>query len=69
MYIRDAERDIIMQETPELERYSCMASGTVGAIQLCGGCAQAVATQLMKDVRCYESDQQVSVKVAATLRP
>jgi hypothetical protein len=39
------------------------------AIQLCGGCAQAVATQLMKDVRCYESDQQVSVKVAATLRP
>jgi len=27
MYIRDGDRDIIMQETPELERYSCMECG------------------------------------------
>jgi hypothetical protein len=79
MYIREVDRDIIMQETPELEHYSCMECGKMpyilwnppqwGAILLCGECAQVVATQLMKDVRSYELDQHVSVKVGATLTP
>ena len=79
MYIRDVDRDIIMQETPELERYSCMECGKTPyilwnpaqweAILLCGECAQTVATQLMKDVRSYELEQHVSVKVATTLTP
>jgi hypothetical protein len=41
----------------------------VGAILLCGECAQVVATQLMKDVRSYELDTHVAVKVQATLTP
>jgi hypothetical protein len=79
MYIREVDRDIIMQETPELERSSCMECGKTphilwkpaqwGAILFCGECAQIVATQLMKDVRSYELDQQVSVKVGATRVP
>jgi hypothetical protein len=77
MYIREADRDIITRETPELERTSCMECGKTpyilwksaqwGVILLCGECAQSIATQLMKDVRSYELDQQVSVKVGATL--
>jgi hypothetical protein len=79
MYIREADRPIIMHETPELERSTCMECGKTpyilwnpahwGAILLCGECAQMVATQLMKDVRSYELDQRVSVKVQATLTP
>jgi transcription elongation factor Elf1 len=77
MYIREADRDIITRETPELERTSCMECGETpyilwksaqwGVILLCGECAQSISTQLMKDVRSYELDQQVSVKVGATL--
>jgi transcription elongation factor Elf1 len=77
MYIRQEDREIIMRETPELERSNCMECGKTphilwkparwGAILLCGECAQMVATQLMKDVRSYELDQHVSVKVGAIL--
>jgi hypothetical protein len=79
MYIRDVDRDIIMQETPELEHSSCMECGKTpyilwnpakwGGILLCGECAQILATQLLKDVRSYELDHHVSVKVDATLTP
>ena len=79
MYIREEDRDIIMGETPELERSNCMECGKTphilwksaqwGAMLLCGECAQIVATQLMKDVRSYELDHRVSVKVGATLTP
>jgi hypothetical protein len=77
MYIREADRTIIMQETPELEGSTCMECGKTpyvlwkpaqwGAILLCGECAQVVATQLMKDVRSYELDRHVAVKVQAAL--
>jgi hypothetical protein len=76
MYIHEADRDMIMQETPELERYSCMECSKTpyilwnpaqwGAMLLCGECAQIVATQLMKDVRSYELGRHVSLKVEAT---
>jgi hypothetical protein len=66
-----------MDETPELEGSTCMKCGKApyilwnpaqwGAILLCGECAQVIATQLMKDVRSYELDRQVSVKVQDTL--
>jgi hypothetical protein len=79
MYIREVDRDIIMQETPELEHSNCMECGKTpyilwksaqwGTILLCGECAQIVATQIMKDVRSYELDRHVSVKVGATLTP
>jgi len=79
MYIREADRAVILQKTPEVERSICMECGKTphilwepaqwGAILLCGECAQVVATQLMKDVRSYELDQHVSVKVLATLTP
>jgi len=68
-----------MQGTPELDRSHCMECGKMpyilwkpaqwGAILLCGECAQIVATQLMKDVRSYELDHRVSVKVRAALTP
>jgi hypothetical protein len=68
-----------MRETPELERSTCMEcdktpyilwkSAQWGTILLCGACAQIVATQLMKDVRSYELDHHVAVKVGATLTP
>jgi hypothetical protein len=77
MYIREADRAIIMHETPELEGSTCMDCGKTpyilwnpakwGAILLCGECAQVVATQLMKDVRSYELDTHVAVKVQARL--
>jgi hypothetical protein len=38
-----------------------------GTILLCGECTQIVATQLMKDVRSYELEHRVSVKVSAAL--
>jgi hypothetical protein len=41
----------------------------LGAILLCRECAQTIAMQLMNDLRCYELDQHVSVKVAATRTP
>ena len=54
MYIRETDRDIIMQETPELEHHTCMECGKTpyilwnpprwGAILLCGECAQVIAT-------------------------
>ena len=79
MYIREVDRAIIMQETPELERSTCMECGKApfilwkpaqwGTILLCGECAQIVATQLMKDVRSYELEHRVSVKVHAALTP
>lgn len=79
MYIREVDREIIMRETPELERSNCMECGKSpyilwksaqwGTILLCGECAQTVATRLMKDVRSYELDHRVSVKVQATLTP
>jgi hypothetical protein len=79
MYIREADRAIIMHETPELEGSTCMECGKTpyilwnpakwGAILLCGECAQVLATQLMKDVRSYEFDQRVSVKVQAIQTP
>jgi hypothetical protein len=34
---------------------------------LCGECAQYLATQLMKDVRSYEIDQNITVKVRTEL--
>jgi hypothetical protein len=79
MYIQEGDRDIIMQETPELEHSNCMECGKTpyilwkstqwGAVLLCGECAQIVATQLMKDVRSYELGHHVSVKVGARLTP
>lgn len=79
MYIREVDRDIIMQETPELERSTCMECGKSpyilwkstqwGAVLLCGAWAQTIATQLMKDVRSDELDHHVSVKIGATLTP
>jgi transcription elongation factor Elf1 len=77
MFIRESDRPIIMQKTPDLERTVCMECGKVphvlwkparwGTILLCGECAQVVATQLMKDVRSYELDHGVAVKVRAHL--
>jgi transcription elongation factor Elf1 len=79
MYIHEVDRTIIIQETPELERATCMECGKTpyvlwkpaqwGTILLCGECAQVVATQLLKDVRSYEMDRKVSVKVQAILTP
>jgi len=79
MYIHETDRSIIMQETPELEHTTCMECGKLpyilwksaqwGTILLCGECAQIVATQLIKDVRSYELDHRVSVKVQANLTP
>ena len=79
MYIREVDRDIIMEETPELEHATCMECGQMPyilwksaqwwAVLLCGACAQTIATQLMKDVRSDELDHHVSVKTGATLTP
>ena len=49
--------------------YILWKSAQWGAVLLCGAWAQTVATQLMKDVRTYELDHHVSVKIGATLTP
>ncbi|MBI4639065.1 MAG: hypothetical protein HY731_00115 [Candidatus Tectomicrobia bacterium] len=77
MYIREVDRPIIVKATPEVDHSTCMECGKLpyifwnssqwGTILLCGECAQIVATQIMKDVRSYELDHRVSVKVNATL--
>jgi hypothetical protein len=79
MYMREVDRDIIRQETPELEYstgmecgktlYSLWKSAQWGAVLRCGAWAQTSATQLMQDVRRDELDHQVSVKIGATLTP
>lgn len=77
MYIDNKSKDIIFNETPELEKDICMECGkepviiwkpaTWGTILLCGECAQVIGTHLIKDVRSFEIDNSLSVKVIADL--
>jgi hypothetical protein len=79
MYMREVDRDIIRQETPELEHSTGMECGKTpyilwksaqwGAVLRCGASAQTSATQLMQDFRRDELDHQVLVKIGATLTP
>jgi hypothetical protein len=79
MYMREVDRDIIRQETPELEHttgiecgktpYILWKSAQWGAVLRCGAWAQTSAAQLMQDFRRDELDHQVLVKIGATLTP
>lgn len=73
MYIDNKSKDLIFKGTPELERDICMECGKEpviiwkpavwGTILLCGECSQLIGTQLIKDVRSFELDSGLSVKV------
>ncbi|RMF93752.1 MAG: hypothetical protein D6736_01225 [Nitrospinota bacterium] len=79
MYIRPENRELIFKGTPGLERETCMECGKEaviiwepaewGVILLCGECAQTIGVQLLKDVRSYEMDNHLSVKIQSQTTP
>jgi hypothetical protein len=72
MYLRTVD-DIMMQELGADTCMQCEQAGVIAwrlrqvGLLLCGECAQYLATQLLKDVRSYELDQNVTVKVRTEL--
>lgn len=79
MYMKRREENEILQRLPDLDKSVCMECGgeprilwtaaKYGLILLCAGCAQVIGLQLLKDVRSYELDEKVSVRMHVDVVP